>query len=124
MTSSRRAHRARRGALLGTAFPPFSRTLLYVAAAASLAGLAPAIAGQVLPTGGSVSSGSATIGAASSGNLTITQSSGKAIINWQSFSIGQPNTVTINNGSGATLNRVTGNAQSNIDGSLSATGSL
>ncbi len=57
--------------------------------------------------------------------LTIDQTSGKAIVNWSGFSIGQGGTVTFNNGSGATLNRVTGSAtQSAIAGNLNATGSV
>ena len=60
------------------------------------------------PTGGTVSSGSATF--ASSGNtLTITNSA-NAILNWQSFSIGV-NEITRflqSSGSSAVLNRVVG----------------
>src|SRR2546430_15643830 len=78
------------------------------------------------PTGGTVSSGSATI--VSSGNtLTITNSAG-AIINWQSFSIGV-NEITQflqSSGSSAVLNRVGGTnggiPQSVIDGILSSDG--
>ncbi len=117
---------ARRSRFLGTAFPPFSKPLLRIVTAASLAGLAtaPALGGSQLPTGGTVASGNVTIGTPVNGNLAITQTSNKAIINWQGFSIGQPNVVTFNNGSGATLNRVTGSAQSSIDGTLNATGSV
>ena len=121
------ARSARRSRFLGTAFPPFSKPLLRVVTAASLAGFAmPALAGSpsVLPTGGAVASGAATIGAPANNSLTVTQTSSKAIINWQSFSVGQPNTVTINNGTGATLNRVTGSQSSNISGNLNATGSV
>ena len=78
------------------------------------------------PTGGTVSSGSASI--ASSGNtLTITNSA-NAIINWQSFSIGV-NEITRflqSSGSSAVLNRVVGAngviPQSVIDGVLSSNG--
>ncbi|WP_240655946.1 filamentous hemagglutinin N-terminal domain-containing protein [Paraburkholderia phosphatilytica] len=56
-------------------------------------------------------------------NLNISQSSNRGIIDWTSFSIGAGRTVSISNGSGATLNRVTGNAMSQIAGTLSATGS-
>lgn len=85
-------------------------------------------AGQNLanPTGGTVSSGSASF--ASSGNtLTITNSA-NAIINWQSFSIGV-NEITRflqSSGSSAVLNRVVGAngviPQSVIDGVLSSNG--
>ncbi|MBN9019186.1 MAG: filamentous hemagglutinin N-terminal domain-containing protein [Rhizobiales bacterium] len=77
-----------------------------------------------LPTGGEVVSGSAAIAASPSGNLRVDQSSPTAILNWQSFSIGAGNSVTFANGSGATLNRVTGFTPSQIDGLLSASGSV
>ncbi len=113
-----------RARLLATAFPPFSRPLLQIVAAASLAGFSPAFAGPVLPTNGNVVSGAATVGAPSNGTLTVTQSSSKAIVDWNSFSIGQGGTVNFDNGNGATLNRVTGSAASAINGNLNATGSV
>ena len=80
--------------------------------------------GQTLPTGGSVVAGSATISQPNGSSLVIDQSSSKAILNWDSFSIGSGNSVLFNNGAGATLNRVTGNVPSHLDGTLSATGSV
>ena len=102
---------------------------MFVAAAAlSFAPIQPAIAGppSVLPQGGSVAAGHATIGAPSNNSLTIHQSSLNAVVNWNSFSIGQPNTVTYQqpNSSSATLNRVTGNTPSSIAGRLNANGQL
>jgi filamentous hemagglutinin family protein len=94
-----------------------------LAAGAMLAGDA-AQAGPALPTGGSVASGSATIGTPANNVLTINQSSNKAIVNWNSFSIGNGGAVNFNNGSGATLNRVVGSASSAINGALNATGSV
>ncbi|MBA4789199.1 MAG: filamentous hemagglutinin N-terminal domain-containing protein [Rhizobiales bacterium] len=79
---------------------------------------------QQLPVGGAVSAGAATIQQAGPGALVINQSSGRAILSWQNFSIGQGGTVTFNNGAGATLNRVTGNVPSRIDGTLTASGSV
>jgi filamentous hemagglutinin family protein len=117
--------RLSRARLLGSAFPSFSTELLRLVAAASLAMAAsPAMAGPVLPTGGSVAAGSASIGAPTGNALTISQSSQRAIINWGSFSIGAGGLVQFNNGQGATLNRVTGGNLSQIDGSLNATGSV
>ena len=81
------------------------------------------MAASVLPTGGQVVAGSASI-ATGANSVTVNQSSNAAIVNWNSFSIGAGNSVQFNNGSGATLSRVTGNISSLIDGSLSATGSL
>ncbi|MGF6854360.1 filamentous hemagglutinin family protein [Paraburkholderia sp. CI3] len=65
-------------------------------------------------------------GAMTSGttSLTIDQTSSRGVIDWHSFSIGNGNTVAFNNGSGATLNRVTGGDPSSILGKLTATGSL
>ncbi len=79
---------------------------------------------QSLPAGGTVVSGTVTIGATSPTSLTVNQSSSTGIVNWSSFSVGQGNQVQFNNGSGATLNRVTGNVPSSIDGLVSATGSV
>ena len=106
---------------------PASNRLKRMLLATSLLGLsAPALAraAPVLPTGGKVVSGAAAIGPAGSAGLTITQSSGKAIIDWNGFSIGQGGKVQFDNGKGATLNRVTGGSVSAIDGLLGATGSV
>ena len=98
------------------------RSTMLVAVMAS--GMLASVAfGQALPSGGKVVTGTAAI--TNTGQATlITQSSDKAIIDWQAFSIGQGGTVQFNNGSGATLNRVTGGNLSSIDGLLSATGSV
>ena len=83
-----------------------------------------ACAGGVLPTGGRYVAGAGTIVGAGNG-LVITQpGSTRGVIDWNSFSIGGNNSVTFNNGAGATLNRVTGGSPSAILGRLSATGSL
>jgi filamentous hemagglutinin family protein len=71
-----------------------------------------------------VASGTVSISSTSPTSLTISQSSRTGIVNWSSFSVGQGNQVQFNNGSGATLNRVTGNVPSSINGVLSATGSV
>jgi filamentous hemagglutinin family protein len=80
-------------------------------------------AALALPSGASVQSGSVSL-TRSPNLLTVNQSSQDAIINWSSFSIGAAGTVQFNNGSGATLNRVTGSDVSTIDGMLNATGSV
>ncbi|MEH2518569.1 filamentous hemagglutinin family protein [Bradyrhizobium sp. AZCC 1610] len=79
---------------------------------------------QSLPTGGTVASGNVAISSTSPTSLTISQSSRTGIVNWSSFSVGQGYQVQFNNGSGATLNRVTGNVPSSINGVVSATGSV
>ncbi len=78
---------------------------------------------QSLPTNGSVVSGA--VGIAQSGSkLTVTQSTATGIVNWSTFSIAQGNQVAFENGAGATLNRVTGNVPSSLNGLLTATGSV
>ena len=77
------------------------------------------------PSGGTVTSGSADI--SQSGNVTnITQSTKKASINWQGFSIASNETVNFNqpNVNSITLNRVVGNERSVIDGALNANGQV
>ncbi|WP_408240983.1 two-partner secretion domain-containing protein [Paraburkholderia sediminicola] len=50
--------------------------------------------------------------------------SSRGAIDWNSFSIGNGNRVRFDNGTGATLNRVTGGNPSAILGTLSASGSV
>ncbi|WP_050455270.1 two-partner secretion domain-containing protein [Candidatus Burkholderia verschuerenii] len=76
-----------------------------------------------LPGGGKFVAGTGSI-AIGANQVNITQSSARGIIDWNSFSIGQGNTVNVDNGSGATLSRVTGSGKSMIDGSLKSTGSF
>jgi filamentous hemagglutinin family protein len=77
------------------------------------------------PTDGVVTAGTATI--SQSGNITnINQSTQKASINWQNFSIAANETVNFNqpNVNSITLNRVIGNEKSIIDGALNANGQV
>jgi filamentous hemagglutinin family protein len=107
--------------------PPAKKNLACSVSAAALSlalGLGQPAAAQSLPTGGAVVSGNVAIARPSPSGLTITQSSPTGIVNWSNFSIGQGYQVQFNNGAGATLNRVTGNVPSSIDGRLSATGSV
>ena len=83
-----------------------------------------AIASDDLPTGASIISGDVSISNSSINSMDINQMSDSGIINWDSFSVGVGNSVNFDNGSGATLNRVTGSDLSSIYGSLSATGSI
>jgi filamentous hemagglutinin family protein len=81
------------------------------------------------PAGGSVVAGQAQISAqisASGATTLINQSSSKAIINWQSFSVGQGGSVQFNqpSSSAITLNRVTGTGASSIDGAIRANGQV
>ncbi|WP_234968948.1 YDG domain-containing protein [Thiomicrospira sp. ALE5] len=78
-----------------------------------------------LPTGGQVVGGAASI-SSSGQNMTIHQTSDKAAIDWQSFSIGKGNRVEFvqPSASSAALNRVTGDQVSNIRGALTSNGQV
>ena len=82
--------------------------------------------GYALPINGTLSTGSASISSKGSNNLTITQSTQNAVLNWQSFNIGPSETVQFiqPNIHSVTLNRVLGSDPSNILGTLSANGKV
>ena len=88
------------------------------------AALASVSAWAQLPTGGSIIAGQAAI-SGSTGIMNINQSSHRAIVNWESFSIGAGDTAkfTMPNG-GSILNRVTGSDISAIMGNLQANGNV
>src|SRR5271167_3926427 len=79
------ARRGRAALLLGTALQASTLLLLAVPRRAQ-----PAASAR--PSGGVVTAGSATIGA-SANTTTITQSSPRTAINWQSFNVGSQQTV-------------------------------
>src|SRR5580698_2741087 len=91
----------------------------------SLTAMALASQANALPSGGTVSGGTAQIATCANAE-NITQSSTRAVIAWQSFNIGtsesanfqQPGTSSI------TLNRVGGGSASQINGSLTANGQV
>ncbi len=109
----------------------FDSTALAGRAALAICGLVGVISLEVgssayaLPAGGTVVAGTSSIVGAK-GAVTIDQSSQNAVINWQSFSIGQGEAVTFQqpNSSSVALNRVLGGDPSNILGSLSANGKV
>ncbi|AWB07315.1 hypothetical protein A6A40_19915 (plasmid) [Azospirillum humicireducens] len=82
-----------------------------------------AAAEEALPTGGRFTAGAGRI-VEQPGGLRVEQGSRTGTVEWQGFSIGSGKSVHVENGAGATLNRVTGNLPSRIDGSLTATGSV
>lgn len=93
--------------------------------AMALSGALFAVTAFANPTGGQVVLGNATI--QSVGNQTaINQSSNRAIINWQGFSIRPGETTRFNmpSASSAVLNRVTGGNVSELAGTLSANGQV
>jgi filamentous hemagglutinin family protein len=83
-------------------------------------------AAGTLPTGGTITHGSGTIGTPSGNTLIITQTSNVMGANWQSFSIGSGSTVQFNQPSSSSIavNRVTGNDRSEIYGNLQANGQV
>ena len=104
---------------------------LSLALAAALAGFASAPAAAqsldtTLPAGGAVAAGSAAISQPDGRQLRIEQSTARAIINWQSFSIGADARVTFAqpSASAVALNRVLGADPSQILGRLDANGQV
>ncbi|WP_175426438.1 MBG domain-containing protein [Azospirillum brasilense] len=108
-----------------TGRPRHGALLAALLATTALSGVPRAMA-QDLPSGGRVAAGSATIGTAANGAMTVTQSSPSAVVNWQSFSVGQGNSVNFIQPSGNTaiLNRVTGATPSTIAGAINANGQV
>lgn len=76
-----------------------------------------------LPAGGQFVAGSGSI-SSDAASLTVNQTSSRGVVDWTSFSIEDGYRVTVNNGTGVTLNRVSGGNPSSILGTLTATGSL
>ena len=85
----------------------------------------PAVAQVVLPTGGAVVSGSGSI-TPGVDSVTVTQSSARLALDWQSFSVGPQGTVRFvqPDSSAVALNRVLGSDVSLIQGSIQANGSI
>ena len=83
------------------------------------------LAANTLPTGGQVSAGAASISTDGS-KMQIDQSTGRAILNWQSFSVGSSAWVNFTQpgASSVALNRVVGNDPSHIFGRLTANGQV
>ncbi|MCW2351805.1 YDG domain-containing protein [Sphingobium sp. B12D2B] len=93
---------------------------------ALMAALSLAVPVQANPAGGVVVAGDAVIAGQGTGSVTINQSSGRAILDWQSFSVGTGENVRfVQPGKDAiAVNRVTGADASQILGNLSANGQL
>ncbi|HEU5399104.1 MAG TPA: filamentous hemagglutinin N-terminal domain-containing protein, partial [Gammaproteobacteria bacterium] len=90
-----------------------------------LGALAP-LAALANPTGGQVVGGSATISTPSANGTVINQSSQRAAINWQQFSVGANQYVQFvqPNSSAVVLNRVIGSNPSSIFGNITANGQV
>jgi len=81
---------------------------------------------QVLPSGGQIVAGTATISQLSGKSLLVTQATDRLAINWQSFNIGADNSVRFDQPSASSiaLNRVLGTSRSEIYGNLSSNGQV
>ena len=82
-----------------------------------------------LPTGGIVAQGTASIAqtaTAQAARMTVNQSSQRAVINWNSFNVGQNASVVFNqpNAQAVTLNRITDQNPSQIYGQVQANGQV
>lgn len=98
---------------------------LLAATIAMMFGTSSGLAADVLPVGGTIVGGTGSVGQ-NGGAMTINQSSGKLAIDWQSFSIGQGNSVRFvqPSASAVALNRVLGSDVSVIQGALTANGQV
>ena len=109
--------------MTGTKMPfRLSRTALLLAGTT----LPSVLSAQTLPTNGTVVAGAAEIAPPAAGTMQITQTSDRAIIEWQDFSVGEGGTVNIlqPDVSSALLNRVTGDVTSVIAGTINANGQV
>ncbi|MDP3840409.1 MAG: filamentous hemagglutinin N-terminal domain-containing protein [Methylococcales bacterium] len=79
-----------------------------------------------LPTGEQLVAGQATVSTSNPHQMHIDQTSQKAVINWQNFSVQQHDTVNIQqpNANAALLNRVVGQDASQIQGKINANGQV
>lgn len=105
---------------------PVARKLAWAIALACALGANAAWSSDVLPSGASQAAGSINAPVVSGSNMTINVNTPKAVINWNTFSVGSVNTVQFvqPGASSVVLNRVTGGVASNIDGNLQANGQL
>src|SRR3954469_12521078 len=115
----------------GRSRPAFSRQRLMLTSCLNfflgfVVALPAAHADPLLPSGGTVAAGAASILQSNPSSTLINQQSRNAVINWQNFSVAPGASVTFQQAdSGAiTLNRVTGGGLSAIDGSILANGQV
>jgi filamentous hemagglutinin family protein len=103
-----------------------ARSAVLLGCSSVVALTAQANAQAALPQGGMVASGQVSIGKPVGNALTINQTSSKAIVDWNSFSVGADASVNIvqPNAGAAILNRVTGTTSSIIAGRITANGQV
>ncbi|PWR25060.1 filamentous hemagglutinin N-terminal domain-containing protein [Zavarzinia aquatilis] len=107
-------------------FPSARRAALLASTALGIVLVgAPVAPTRANPTGGTVVRGEATVTTAP-GTVTVRQTTDRAVIDWQDFSVGGgESTSFVQPGRGSvTLNRVTGDDASVIDGKLTANGNV
>ena len=102
------------------------KTALLAAAVSSALTAHAFAAPNTLPTGEQIVGGSATVSRPADARMQIDQASQRAIINWQSFSIGANARVNVAQpgASSVLLNRVVGNSPTEIFGQLTASGQV
>lgn len=98
---------------------------LYAIQAFAQSGSLPTISSQQLPTSGHVTAGQALI-TQSSGNMTVNQTSQRAVLDWGTFNVGKDAQVNFlqPNAQAAILNRVTASDPSQILGRITAPGQV
>ena len=81
--------------------------------------------GYALPKGGVISSGAGSIESTNS-SLTVTQTTKKIVINWESFSVGNNESVIFlqPNSNSSALNNILGNSRTVVEGNLAANGQI
>lgn len=101
------------------------RALGIVGGSLLLAGTPALAATASLPSGGTVAGGEGSI-ADDGTHMTITQTSDRLAVNWDSFSVGSGNSVTFDqpSASAVALNRVLGSSVSTIQGAINANGQV
>ena len=102
------------------------KRVVSVLASLGLSALSMASSALDLPAGAQVTAGAATVQTPAKGAMLVNQSTPRAVIKWNDFSIGQGKQVTFAQPSSAaaTLNVVTGSNASAIAGTLKANGSV
>ncbi|MDI9348980.1 MAG: filamentous hemagglutinin N-terminal domain-containing protein [Candidatus Symbiobacter sp.] len=118
-TPTRKNHRIKSALSLA------SLTMLLAGSAMAAAPPAPSVP-MGFPAGGNVVKGTATLGAAANKTMVITQSTPRAVIEWNSFNLAAGNTLIYKVGAGnATLNRVIGSGNfSTIAGVIASDGAF
>ena len=81
--------------------------------------------GYALPKGGIISTGAGSIESSGS-SITVTQTTDKIVINWESFSVGNNESVIfLQPGSNSSaLNNILGNSRTVVEGNLAANGQI